>query len=819
MLQSAARTGVKSRGTQRPATIRVDDALAKLQTREGQKMVGALMEKVRPSIASEGLLEPLFSDEGLPGDHFERGVVRELHNHFIRSSEAKLYIPSAVGQLLADLADGGGKVSFKQISQTLGPAGVQFFKQLQGIKPPAVAQQLDDRRNLDRLSNSALAAVARTGGVAAPELPSLQTMIDEIAKPDEFEGFKFLGLQHLFMSTASLFDGLNQVGVDHGDMRVIGKIYSTNFACAALLESKGATVDGVSRRIVSSRPFEQEMEDSISWQLRQIIETLPRPPEKNPKSKVLLIDDGAEAIKLLHDEFPEYAPYFVCVEQTRRGARIIHELEEKGALKCPVANVAETWGKLEWESPMIGHSVVLETKQKLDQLEAYGVHTGKEALVMGYGAIGQAVAKSLQERGFEVHVYDPDPEKRSRIPPDMIAHADMAEALPHGQTLVSCVGKRTLSESDHDLLPDGAILVNAASADDELGPEDLIPFSAKDGMLDEDGNAWGSFQGKPVCLGMSEATAHSDWVIRKPSGKELYLVNKGFVVNMTGERDAIPPRYIQLTRSLLFLGALAAHRSEKAGIVDVPMDWQKRLVDVVGAQLEETGESLLDPDWEKHDGRPEIHAQPASGHLAVELTHVNAEAEAKAHGELEEKRVRALAAYHAKARVGGADLISRIKQSTGKRTYGYKLGPVQPDTREAAVAGLLGDNSGELTVETAAIHAAVSLVNHRFNTSLRLRSSGEGEAAIAAKVYDSGAEPEARFESAFAHYLLALTKNHLDQHAGKPVRPEFLCRHLAGMLLRSEVPANKVIDVLRASDDPQTRKIAQMIYRRLSKTS
>ena len=46
------------------------------------------------------------------------------------------------------------------------------------------------------------------------------------------------------------------------------------------------------------------MSASIEWQLRQIITELPHPPEESPKPCVLLFDDGAEAIKLLHEQFP-----------------------------------------------------------------------------------------------------------------------------------------------------------------------------------------------------------------------------------------------------------------------------------------------------------------------------------------------------------------------------------------------------------------------------------------------------------------------------------------------------------------------------------
>src|SRR5439155_8603436 len=150
--------------------------------------------------------------------------------------------------------------------------------------------------------------------------------------------------------------------------------YSTNFRVAAELEAKGMVVDPVGKDI-GTRDFAKAMGDAIQHQLQGIIEKLPQPKTEvhdehgvhfewasPPKPQVLLIDDGAEAIKMLHEKFPQWAPFFACVEQTRRGARIAHDLADKGELKCAVVNVAESWAKLERESPMIGQSVVTEVE-------------------------------------------------------------------------------------------------------------------------------------------------------------------------------------------------------------------------------------------------------------------------------------------------------------------------------------------------------------------------------------------------------------------------------------------------------------------------
>jgi len=75
-----------------------------------------------------------------------------------------------------------------------------------------------------------------------------------------------------------------------------------------------------------------------------------------------------------------------------------------------------------------------------------------------------------------------DPERLKNLPEGMFGHSDKAKALEHGNLVVSCVGERTLFPEDYESLPDGAVLVNAASSNDELGPQDLQRF-AKPGEM------------------------------------------------------------------------------------------------------------------------------------------------------------------------------------------------------------------------------------------------------------------------------------------------------------------------------------------------
>ncbi len=767
-------------------------------------LLGKVMDSLQPSLADAGMLDE-YELGPAPKDGFSKLVLEELCATFSPAHQAQSELPGAVLRALERFSAADGSVSAASVQRALGPRGLQFLSALSKIEDRPSRQPMDDRRALDRVGLTKVQAAA-TRSVEPPKMRALETMKAELAEPGELEGMKFFGLQHLFLSSVSMFDQLHALGIEHEDMRLLGKIYSTNFAAAAVLEGRGATVDAASKRLTGG-DFESSMADSIRHNLSQLIEQLPHPPSPNPKPKILLIDDGAEAIKILHEEYPQHAGYFIGVEQTRRGARILHGLD----LKCPVVNVAESWAKLEWESPMIGHSVVLETTKKLDRLEAYGVNPGHEAVVLGFGAVGQAVARSLKARGFEVHVYDPDPERRARAEAEgMVPHADKAEALPHGQTLVSCVGKRTLFPEDHDLLPDGAILVNAASADDELGPGDLTPFAAGGGVRGQDGDMWAYFQGKPVNLGLAEATAHCDWVVRQPSGKELLLVNQGFVVNMTGERDPIPARYIQLTRSLLFLGALAAKRADGPGIVDVPKAWQEQLVGLVRDELKESGEALDHPSWEQHDAQaePEVKTPPPGlGWTASPEQRARDQAD---------RSVRMRRIAEATMTLPREAVFRPDALSSDAGVYGHRFGPVAPLTPEATTLERVGlAPPEELTPGVAAISTALQDVGLHFNTNLRARLAAPGADGAVGGGFKTSTDggPAAEYAHVYARYVVDLTRAQLERHGKSKPRPELVARHLAGVFMKSSLPVDVAIAELRKAEDGETRKIAQALYR------
>jgi hypothetical protein len=301
---------------------------------------------------------------------------------------------------------------------------------------------------------------------------------------------------------------------------------------------------------------------------------------------MLLIDDGGRAIRMLHsDRFADIRDRFTCVEQTRCGIRTIEDLR----LRIPVINVAESWVKLEHESPMIAESVNRELARKLAAMRSAGIRIGRRALIIGYGAIGRAVGSELRDDGWEVDVYDADARRLTDAAGDGFGpHEDLRRALRLGGVIIGCTGKPVLDRPDYALIPEGAILISASSADVEFRSWQLRPV--------------GDCLGRPETwtAGGTDAEGEDPTAVARDRDRDqkhpcfslyrvqygprrFYLVNGGFPVNFTGGVDPIAPSKIQLTRSLLHLAAVQASRTWAPGLHELDDASQRLLIDAFRA--------------------------------------------------------------------------------------------------------------------------------------------------------------------------------------------------------------------------------------------
>jgi len=414
-----------------------------------------------------------------------------------------------------------------------------------------------------------------------PEMPVMSELHETLGDVHPSVG-GFLGLQHLFGSTASLIHRIAKNRVAPGNVFLLGKPYSTNPRVANLLQNKlGYWVHPDSVDQPCDLENDGQMDQRICETLDRISVVIKR-QGIYPPMRFLLIDDGGRAISQLHSpRFADIRHNFTCVEQTRCGTRTIADLN----LEVPVINVAESWVKLEHESPMIAASVNRELSKKLEGLGRAGIPISNKALIIGYGAIGKAVAEEFACNGRDVAIYDNQPGRLAQAAKDGYrVIPDLRSGLNRGGVIIGCTGLPILDHDDYPEIGNRSLLISASSADVEFRAWNLRaggeclgdparwnrePQHLSHRTPDSEGRRWDH-----PCFSLYRIEGQ---------GRSFYLVNGGFPVNFNGGVDPIKPSEIQLTRSLLYAGAVQASHASRSGLHDLDDNAQNLLMEAYSA--------------------------------------------------------------------------------------------------------------------------------------------------------------------------------------------------------------------------------------------
>lgn len=585
--------------------MRLDDALDYLSSKAGADLVKQLKGQLEKSGANfKQVMGPGMS----PGfkDAFEGTVAKFLYGSFLTPGQTTAALPAAVAYALAHCADASGKVTVEAAQKVFGKAGAAIVEALSkrtgGLPVPTARRAM----KYDHLPTGMPEMVAKSAERPSlePRMPALGAVSAAMGGPEALAGLKMISVQHLFPTTETLFEELEANGLDPKQTTLLGKNYSADPDVVYGMRANGWTVpDIILQKLLVARDATTNAEVSpLGGYLKRMFEGVDPTTAKKPS--FLILDEGGKLLKLLHDHFPEYAPLCVCVEQTDRGIQVIEDMKAHGKdLLCPVVNVARSVTKKELEAPMIGESVVFSTLTELERANVDLSKKPKEATVIGYGAVGKATADALRRRGYTVYVHDIDPAKMEAAKADGCSPMGRDEALSHAHLLFSCTGRTTITPDEFDAkLPNGSVLVNAASGNHELGMDGIeqgAGFLNKDDSherIDELGFRLSDFGGREVILGdIAGREDNNSRVLRTKSGHERFVLKAGYVINMGAD---IPPEYIQLTRGMLLGACLQAVKETKPGLVDLSQLVQTTVVDATRASLQAKGLTLEQPKFE-----------------------------------------------------------------------------------------------------------------------------------------------------------------------------------------------------------------------------
>ncbi|HEY1100331.1 MAG TPA: hypothetical protein VGF99_15440, partial [Myxococcota bacterium] len=427
---------------------------------------------------------------------------------------------AALVEVLAGVADARGVVAVDAVVARYGAAAGAWFAVVatgveSGALGPAAAEQ-SLTHVPSGLSHEALQAL----GVGLPDvsfaarMPALAAITAKNGGPTALAGFEVVVAQHLFPTTMGLVDALLKNGLAKDKLHLIGKSYSTHERTYAALLGQGIDVDSSSRQ---DHDFAEDAAVRLAGAARRQLTKLfsgvsdAELADAAARPRFVLFDEGGKLIETLHKEFPRYAKLCIGVEHTDRGMQLLDDLEKAGGQTLlPVVDMARSAAKKRFESPAIGESVVFHTELELQELGAQPLK--KEACVVGYGAVGKATADALRRRGYQVFVHDLDPAALARARADgceVPAGDDVtrrAAALAHGHLVIGCTGRTVITPDEFAaLLPDGAVLTNAASGTHELGIHDLgdeqLARRTAPESLRHDGTATTTFRGAPIATG------------------------------------------------------------------------------------------------------------------------------------------------------------------------------------------------------------------------------------------------------------------------------------------------------------------------------
>ncbi len=339
-----------------------------------------------------------------------------------------------------------------------------------------------------KVKDMSLAAWGRKEiSLAETEMPGLMAVREEYAGKAPLKGARITGCLHMTIQTAVLIETLTALGAEVRWSSC--NIFSTQDHAAAAIAAAGIPV------FAWKGMNEEEYWDCIE-------QTLKGPGGWAPN---MLLDDGGDLTKLLHDKYPAMLKDVRGVsEETTTGVHRLSVMAKQGKLLIPAFNVNDSVTKSKFDN-LYGcrESLVDGIRRATDVMMA-----GKIAVVCGYGDVGKGSAASLRSSGARVLVTEIDPINALQAAMEGYPVVTMEDAAGQADIYVTTTGNADVITLEHmRKMKDRAIVCNIGHFDTEIQIEALQNFK------------WDEI--KPQ---VDEVTF--------PDGKRLIVLAKGRLVNL-----------------------------------------------------------------------------------------------------------------------------------------------------------------------------------------------------------------------------------------------------------------------------------------------
>ncbi|HNN93524.1 MAG TPA: hypothetical protein PKI03_14690 [Pseudomonadota bacterium] len=303
------------------------------------------------------------------------------------------------------------------------------------------------------------------------ELPLLTELVERHRGAQPLAGWRCFFIQHQLGDVCCQAQAMLALGIAPADFFWAPIPYTAHPALPrALCERTGVPENHFFQSAYTLRTnYDDYMKQVIGEQIFAVVNDM------RDGERLLVIDDGAYFASALVAN-PSLADrvrrlQVAVVEQTQRG---IDKMAVIGlpAGGVPVVDVAQSGPKKEIEPRYIAEAVARGTCRAI---AAADPKEGDAVLLLGYGAIGRAVATALTEIGLanQLQVWDVDPGRIDQ------ARADgwtwwKRDGESTFDYVIGCSGRAALRMADLDVVRHRGMLVNAASGRHELPVDQLL---------------------------------------------------------------------------------------------------------------------------------------------------------------------------------------------------------------------------------------------------------------------------------------------------------------------------------------------------------
>lgn len=263
----------------------------------------------------------------------------------------------------------------------------------------------------------------------------------------------------------------------------------------------------------------------------------------------ILIDDGADLVKLLHTSRADVAEgVWGGSEETTTGIVRLRALARQGQLKFPMLAVNDAkmkhlfdnrygTGQASWDGIMRNTNLTV---------------AGSTVVVCGYGWCSRGIAHCAKGLGANVVITEIDPVKAIEAVMDGYRVMPVVEAAALGDFFVTSTGNTdVITKEAFERMKDGAILANAGHFDIEISKTDL----------------------KAMAKSVKRVRPNIDQYVLA-DGRRLNLLCEGRLVNIAGA-DGHPAEIMDMSFAVQAKAAeyLRHHKDElKPGLYEVPAE-------------------------------------------------------------------------------------------------------------------------------------------------------------------------------------------------------------------------------------------------------